>query len=207
MCSPISGTIAELFLQHLEQIYIKPLIETKHILFYTRYIDDILIISDAEATNHDYLTQYTNTIHSNLQFKPTVESDGYINFLNLTNTKRNTHIEIDIYRKPTTTDTTIHFTSTHPIEHKLAAYRYHITRMLSLPLKATQQQREWETILHIAQQNDFPPTMIHKLRHHTEHKTKHTSPQYRKNMKWAPSHTFPHKYTRSRTCSETQIYG
>jgi len=25
--------------------------------------------------------------------------------------------------------------------------------MLSLPLKATQQKREWETILHIAQQN------------------------------------------------------
>ena len=36
MCSPISGTIAESFLQHLEQIYIKPLIDTKHILFYTR---------------------------------------------------------------------------------------------------------------------------------------------------------------------------
>ena len=44
--------MAELFLQHLEQIYIKPLIETKHILFYTRYIEDILIICDAEVTNH-----------------------------------------------------------------------------------------------------------------------------------------------------------
>jgi len=57
MGSPISGTIAELFLQHFEQIYIKPLIETKHILFYTRYIDDFLIIYDAKVTNHDYLTQ------------------------------------------------------------------------------------------------------------------------------------------------------
>ena len=81
---------------------------------YTRYIDDILIICDAEATDHDYLTQYTNTIHSNLQFNPTLESDGHINFLELTITRRNTHTEIDIYRKPTTTDTTIHFTSTHP---------------------------------------------------------------------------------------------
>ena len=72
MGSPISDTIAELFLQHLEQIYIKPLIDTKHILFYTIYIDDILIIYDAEATDHDYLTQYTNTIHSNLQFNPTL---------------------------------------------------------------------------------------------------------------------------------------
>jgi len=53
MGSPISGTIDEIFLQHLEHIYIRPLIETKHILFYTRYIDDILIIYDTEATDHD----------------------------------------------------------------------------------------------------------------------------------------------------------
>jgi len=108
MGSPISDTIAEVFLQHLEHIYI---IETKRILFYTRYIDDILIIYDTESTNHDYLTQYTNTMHTNLQFNPTLESNGYINFLDLTIIRRSTHIEIDIYRKPTTTDTTIHFTS------------------------------------------------------------------------------------------------
>ena len=75
----ISGTIAEVFLQHLEHIYIRPHKETKSILFYTRYIDDILIIYDTESTNHDYLTQYTNTMHTNLQFNPTLESNSYIN--------------------------------------------------------------------------------------------------------------------------------
>jgi len=185
MGSPISGTRAEVFLQHLEHIYIRPLIQTKHILFYTWYIDDILIIYDIETTNHDYLTQYTNTVHANLQFTPTLESNSYINFLDLTIIRRSTHIEIDIYRKPTTTDTTIHFTSIHPNEHKFAAYRYHIERMLNLPLKTVQQKREWSTILHIAQRNGFPPTVIHKLRHQVEHKTKHTTPHNSKNKKWA----------------------
>ena len=69
MCSPISGTIAEIFLQYLEHTHIRPLIQTKHILFYTRYIDNILIIYDTETTDHDYLTQYTNTMHTNLQSK------------------------------------------------------------------------------------------------------------------------------------------
>jgi len=92
MDSPISGKIAEVFLQLLEHIYIRPLIETKRILFYTRYINDILIIYDTESTNHDYLTQYTNTMHTNLQFNPTLESNGYINFLNLTIIRRSTHI-------------------------------------------------------------------------------------------------------------------
>ena len=52
-------------------------------------------------------------------------------------------------------------------------------------VKTTQQKREWETILHIAQHNGFPPAMIHKLRHQIEHKTKHIPPQDRKNKKWA----------------------
>jgi hypothetical protein len=39
-----------------------------------------------------------------------------------------------IYQKPTTTNTAINFLSNHPMEHKIAAYRHHITRMHSLPL-------------------------------------------------------------------------
>jgi len=124
-------------------------------------------------------------MHTNLQFNPTLESNGYINFLDLTIIRRHTHIEKDIYRKPTTTDTTIHFISIHPNEHKLAAYRYHIERMPNPPLKTVQQKREWSTILHISQQNGFPPTVIHKLRHQIEHKTKHTTPHDSKNKKWA----------------------
>ena len=92
MGSPISGTIAEVFLQHSEHIYIRPLLEdNKRILLYTRYIDSILSIYDTQSTNHDCLTKYTNAMHTNLQFNPTLESNGYINFLDLTIIRRNTH--------------------------------------------------------------------------------------------------------------------
>jgi len=134
-------------------------------------------------------------MYTNLQFNPTLESNGYINFLDLTIIRRNTHTEIDIYQKPTTTDTTIHFTSIHTNEHKLAAYRYNIERMLNLPFKTVQQKREWSTILHITQQNGFPPTVIHKLRHQIEHKAKHTTPHHMtaKTRNGQHSHTFPHR--------------
>ena len=46
MGSPISSTIAEIFLDRLENIHIKQLLDTKKIIFYTRYVDDILIIFD-----------------------------------------------------------------------------------------------------------------------------------------------------------------
>jgi hypothetical protein len=122
-------------------------------------------------------------MHANLQFNPTPESNGCINFLDLTISRNNTHLEKDIYRKPTTTDITIRFTSNHPNKHKLAAYRHHIERMLCLPLKTTQREREWLTILHIAHQNGFPRTIIHKLRHQIKHKSTHTTPPDNKNRK------------------------
>jgi len=140
-------------------------------------------------------------MHTNLQFNPTLESNGHINFLDLTIIRRSIHLEIDIYRKPTTTDTTIHFTTIHSNEHKLAAYRHHIERMLNLPLKTVKQKREWSTILHIAQQNGFPPTVIRKLRHQIKHKTKHTTPHDSKNKKWA---TFT--YFSPQICKVTKIF-
>jgi len=83
MGSPIPGTVAEIFLQHLEHIHIRPIIDSKQILFYTRYIDNILIIYDTESTNQDNTTQYTNSMHTDLQFNLTRVSNSYIKFLDL----------------------------------------------------------------------------------------------------------------------------
>ena len=43
MGSPISGFIAEIFLQYLENLTIKHIIQRNHITFYTLYVDNILI--------------------------------------------------------------------------------------------------------------------------------------------------------------------
>jgi len=68
------------------------------------------------------------------------------------------------------TDTTISYLSDHPMEQKMAAYRYHIERMLRLPLNRTRQLREWETILHTATSNNFPTTLLKKLKQQIQHK-------------------------------------
>jgi hypothetical protein len=44
MGSPISGLIAEIFLQHYEQHLRKNSLDSKTITFYNRYVDDIIII-------------------------------------------------------------------------------------------------------------------------------------------------------------------
>ena len=51
MRSPISSTIAEIYLQFLEEMYIKQWLESKEIIYNKIYVDDILIIFDQNRTN------------------------------------------------------------------------------------------------------------------------------------------------------------
>ena len=44
MSSPLSSTLAEIYLQYLEELIIKHWIETNEILYYRRYVDDTIII-------------------------------------------------------------------------------------------------------------------------------------------------------------------
>jgi hypothetical protein len=117
MGSPLSGTIAEIFLQHFEQTHLKHLLENKAIIYYTRYVDDILIIYNTEHTSPEHICEQANKIHPNLKFTPTHEEDNTISFLDLQLPRRHKKLDINIYRKPTTTDTTLNYLSNHPTEH------------------------------------------------------------------------------------------
>ena len=134
MGSPISGITAEIFLQHFEHSHVTSLLDFKHINFYARYVDDILIIHDASPTNPDAIAQYSNSIHRNLQLNATLEANDRVNFLYISIIRKGSQLEIDIFHKPTTTDTTISYLSNDPGEHKFAAHRYYIERMFNIPL-------------------------------------------------------------------------
>ena len=130
-----------------------------------------------------------NSIHPELKFTATHEVNNTINFLDLTSTRKQTKLDINIYRKPTTTDTTIHYTSNHPIQHKLAAYRFLLNILHNLPLSNECKQQEMNTILHIAQNNGYPKKLINKI--NTQIKNKITTQKNlstttnNNNRKWA----------------------
>jgi len=171
MGSRISGTIAETFLQQLEKAHIKHLIDTKNLIFYTRYVDYILIVYDSTHITPERILQYTNTIHSNIQLNPAQETNGNICFMDLSITRKPTCLEIGIYRKPTSTDTTINFLSNHPLEHKLAAYQFLIRRMLILPLREEQRQEEWKYILQTSYNNNLPVNLLIRQKQRIQRRT------------------------------------
>jgi len=66
MGSPIFSTIAEIYLQYLENICIKLWLHSKEILFYKFYVDDILILYDQRKTDDQMIPQNNNWLDLNL---------------------------------------------------------------------------------------------------------------------------------------------
>jgi len=144
-----------------------------------------LIIYNTKHLTVEKIQNYINQLLPNLTFTPTTEDKNTINFPNLQLIRQPTGIEIDIYRKPTTTDTTINYTSSHPREHKMAARRHLINRMLSLPLSKEKEKEEWKKILTIANNNKFPTHQIEKLKTQiTQKNSKNVNTNQAQN-KWA----------------------
>jgi len=75
-----------------------------------------------------------------------------------------TTMDISIYRKPTCIGTTIQFSSNHPYEHKITAFKYYIHRMITLPIAEKSKQEEWKTILTIAKNNGYPVNTINNFK-------------------------------------------
>jgi hypothetical protein len=167
MGSPLSGLNAEIFLQRYEDANNKHLVDTKNIAFCTRYVGDILIIFDTTKIDSHTINAYIN------------------NYLHLTILRKHKKLEVDICRKTTTTDTTINFIYKHPIKQKTAAYRFHITRIQSLPLDPSKKQKEWRTRQSIAR-NNFPHSLLQKLNRQIRNKIDHTHNRNKDNKRvWA----------------------
>ena len=165
--------------------------ENKNIIFYRRYGDDLLIIYNSKNITADNILEYVNSIHPSLTFTPTHEQDKIISFLDLLITKQRTTLDTDIYRKPTATDTNINYQSNHPLEHKMAAYRFLINRMNSLPQWNNNKKKEWDTIKTIAENNKFPLLKINKLYNNLVKQQKNNKTD-KENQKWA---IFTSKYS------------
>jgi hypothetical protein len=184
MGSLISSLIAEISLQNYEDTNVKQFLESKSIIFYVQYVDDILIIFDKTKISPQIINTHINKLHNNIKLNPTYEEHRSINFLKLTIRCQQTILGIDIYRKPTTTNTTINFLSNHPIEQKMAAFRSHITRRHSLPLIPDKKQKEWKNIQLTARNNNFPKHLLQKLKRQTKQKTTHTQPKEKNYKIW-----------------------
>jgi hypothetical protein len=72
---------------------------------------------------------------------------------------------------------TINYTSNHPNEQKMAAYRYLTNRMTSLLCTTDRKETEWQKILSIAENNKFPLHLITRLKRQTDRQNRQQKQQ------------------------------
>ena len=152
--------MAEVYLQCIEETHVKQWLDSKEITYYKKYIDIILIMYDQNKTNEQTILHQINKIDKNLQFEMSTEENDTINYLYISIHRNNNSTDISIYRKPTSTDTTIQLSSNHPYEHKIVAFRYYIHRMITLSITEKSKQEECEIILTIAKNNGYSVNTI-----------------------------------------------
>jgi hypothetical protein len=109
MGSSISSTIAVIYLQHLEDRYVKHTIENREIIYYKRYVDDLLVIFDQTKTSVEAIQKTANNLDHNLQFKIATEENNMLSYLDLDIHRKNSKIEINIHRKSTHINIVINF--------------------------------------------------------------------------------------------------
>ena len=109
MGSPLSGLLADIYLNSYENNYFLNNHKfTNNIIFYCRYVDDTFLIFNGTARQLSTLKNSLNAVNDNIQFTMETEVNNELNFLDLTITKQHNNLKFGIYRKPTTTDVTIH---------------------------------------------------------------------------------------------------
>ena len=97
MGSPISSILAEIFIHHIEQTHILNKQDNKYankIIYWYRYVDDILLLYNRNSRQTKQLHQYINKLYQKLNFTLETEVNNSMNFLDLTITKTdNRHIQ------------------------------------------------------------------------------------------------------------------
>lgn len=150
MGNSLSSFIAELFM-----CYFETNLENNELFprLYTRYMDDIFAVNNKRKFTP--FLDLLNSQYETIKFTMEMEKDGKIPFLDTEITRKNCKLEVNVYRKPTSTYRRITSDSHHDFKHKLAAYHTMAHFMTNLPLTPENFAKESEKIIEIGKINGY----------------------------------------------------
>jgi hypothetical protein len=163
MGSPLSPLLADIYMDYFENNHILNNFFSKYILYYYRYVDDILLLWSGNKDQLNDFLAIINSVHPKIKFTLEIENNKSISFLDLTITNVNNRHHFAIYRKPSHTGVIIHESSFHPLHHKLAALNSFINRAIDIPLTVEARESEFKIIKQIAQTYNISLKIVDKL--------------------------------------------
>ena len=117
MGSPLGPTLANIFLCHWEEIWIKKCPKQFKPVFYNRYMDDTFLLFTSEDHVKKFY-RYINSRHKNMSFTYETEHEGKLAFLDVRVTREEGSFLTSLYRKPTFSGLYSHYESFLPDTYK-----------------------------------------------------------------------------------------
>lgn len=161
MGNPLSPFFAEVFMGHFETDCKKKFAYFPKL--WLRYVDDIFAIFDTKRCDLATFILQLNSQFQSIKFTHEVAKDHRLPFLDTAVINNNNILEIDIYRKETSTFRYITNDSKHCNQHKLASFNFLVHRLLNFPLTKVRYENELKTIKHIARCNEYDTKTIDRL--------------------------------------------
>lgn len=170
MGGPLSSLVADVYMDNLETKILSDDNGAAHVLYYKRYVDDILCIWDGPDVALQQFLDSMNNHHPSVTFTLEMGNHtlGFLDLrLQLTPAEAGLSVEFSIYRKTTFSGISISNDSLHPRPHKMAQINAAIHRLLHLPLTEEAHKTETLVIEHMARRNGLNvnvPKMIRRKR-------------------------------------------
>ena len=161
MGQPCAPTLANIFMGHHEDIWLKNCpIEFKPTHYY-RYVDDTFMVFNYRHQIEPFLN-YVNSKHPNIHFTKEIEVDNALPFLDINIKKKNNKFETSIYRKPTFTGLGSSFFSSDPYIYKINAIKTLIYRAFHISSSYINFNNEIEFLKTFFQNNGYPLWLFYK---------------------------------------------
>ena len=155
MGSPLGPTLANIFLNFHENIWLLECPLDFKPIFYRRYVDDTFLIFKSKAHIPLFL-QYLNIKHQNIQFTSELETDNSISFLDMKLHKTDLKLLAEIYRKPTFSGLGVNFLNNCSLKFKINAVKTLLFRAYHLSSNWDMFHREVQFLANFFKQNSFP---------------------------------------------------
>ena len=159
MGSPISGSLANIFMGFHESTWLDNCPTDIKPKIYHRYIDDCFLGFDRKEQVEKFLT-YLNQQHPAIKFTCEVESNNTLNFLDLSIEHHQGKFQTSTYRKPTYIGLGTNYTSFVPHKSKLNAIRTLLHRAYTASSTWLNFHQEVKFLTNYFEENKFPLILI-----------------------------------------------
>ena len=155
MGSPVSPIVANIFMEHFEEIALD-----SRFRLWRRYVDDVFCI--IKRSNVETALVYLNSLFPSITFTVEKEQDGTLPFMDVLVSRLVDGLMMTtVYRKPTHTDRYLSYNSNHPPHVKRGVIKSLLNRARDISTQSTLGS-EIEHVRIALEANGYPRSLINK---------------------------------------------